>query len=619
LRGAAFDVRVALDENEGAVKAQFFRAVFFAPRRCQRRSLPLSATDSTTSSHINYASAAVYTAPGELASLLNSSMLLTSAYYNNRLQPCRISVNSSGTPLGSCTSSSVGNILDISYNFNAGSDNGNVMSIANNIDNMRSQTFAYDPLNRLLTAQTNATYSTSSTKCWGESYSYDPWGNLLGTGWPSSSYASCTQESPGPGGAVLANNQLSVDTYDAAGNMIAQGTCSTSVPSSNQYSYTYDAENHLVSETTASGANACQNVTTSYTYDGDGNRVEKSNGTIYWHGAGGDALDESNLSGSLANEYIFFGGQRIARRDPSSNVFYNFADHLGTARSIAEVPSGQTTATKCYDADLYPYGGERWYTDTCDSHFKFTGKERDPESGLDNFGARYNGSNVGRFMSPDWSASPMGVPYARFGDPQTLNLYAYVRNNPLGHADSDGHCPWCELLEGLSPAGIAIAAETLTIGAVKAYYTHKELQGIQESYNAELTELNEWAVDPNAHAFDSVDINSIAHGLQLDAQKLDITGTQLAAELVSLASSAQSNGATSEATSTLGKLAAAVNQAAGQTADAVATSTNSTTPDPGTTASQQQTPPSAPPSSSAVAGCGGANNPNSGADACQPH
>jgi YD repeat-containing protein len=101
---------------------------------------------------------------------------------------------------------------------------------------------------------------------------------------------------------------------DAAGNMIAQGTCSTSVPSSNQYSYTYDAENHLVSETTASGANNCQNVTTSYTYDGDGNRVEKSSGTIYWYGSGGDALDESNLSGSITNEYIFFGGARIARR-----------------------------------------------------------------------------------------------------------------------------------------------------------------------------------------------------------------------------------------------------------------------------------------------------------------
>ena len=47
---------------------------------------------------------------------------------------------------------------------------------------------------------------------------------------------------------------------------------------------------------------------------------------------------------------------------------------------------------------------------------------------------------MGRFMTPDWSSAPMGVPYANFGDPQSLNLYAYVRNNPLSHADADGHC-----------------------------------------------------------------------------------------------------------------------------------------------------------------------------------
>jgi RHS repeat-associated protein len=42
--------------------------------------------------------------------------------------------------------------------------------------------------------------------------------------------------------------------------------------------------------------------------------------------------------------------------------------------------------------------------------YKFTGKERDAESGLDNFGARYYGSSVGRFMTPDWAATPIDVP-----------------------------------------------------------------------------------------------------------------------------------------------------------------------------------------------------------------
>jgi RHS repeat-associated protein len=68
-----------------------------------------------------------------------------------------------------------------------------------------------------------------------------------------------------------------------------------------------------------------------------------------------------------------------------------------------------------------------------------TGKERDAESGLDYFGARYYGSSMGRFMSPDWSGGASAVPYADFSDPQSLNLYSYVRNNPLSRADPDGH------------------------------------------------------------------------------------------------------------------------------------------------------------------------------------
>jgi RHS repeat-associated protein len=61
----------------------------------------------------------------------------------------------------------------------------------------------------------------------------------------------------------------------------------------------------------------------------------------------------------------------------------------------------------------------------------FTGKERDAESGLDYFGARYFSGAQGRWTSPDWSEKPQPVPYADLKDPQTLNLYSYVRNNPL--------------------------------------------------------------------------------------------------------------------------------------------------------------------------------------------
>lgn len=87
----------------------------------------------------------------------------------------------------------------------------------------------------------------------------------------------------------------------------------------------------------------------------------------------------------------------------------------------------------------YCYGGQPPVAD------KFTGKERDTESGLDMFGARYYASSLSRFMTPDWAAGPNPVPYASFGDPQTLNLYGYVRNNPLSKADLDGHGWWDKL------------------------------------------------------------------------------------------------------------------------------------------------------------------------------
>jgi RHS repeat-associated protein len=93
--------------------------------------------------------------------------------------------------------------------------------------------------------------------------------------------------------------------------------------------------------------------------------------------------------------------------------------------------------------------------------YKFTGKERDAESGLDYFGARYYASSMGRWMSPDWADKPEAVPYSDLENPQSLNLYQYVGNNPLSKADADGHCiPWCTAAIGaLVGGGASIAAQ----------------------------------------------------------------------------------------------------------------------------------------------------------------
>jgi RHS repeat-associated protein len=99
---------------------------------------------------------------------------------------------------------------------------------------------------------------------------------------------------------------------------------------------------------------------------------------------------------------------------------------------------------------------------------QFTGKERDTESGLDYFGARYYASSMGRWMSPDWAAKPEAVPYSKLDDPQSLNLYGYVRNNPLSKADKDGH-----EVPGLPDSSIQkVGQDAATLGALITQFAH---------------------------------------------------------------------------------------------------------------------------------------------------
>ncbi|HLJ29455.1 MAG TPA: RHS repeat-associated core domain-containing protein [Candidatus Angelobacter sp.] len=166
--------------------------------------------------------------------------------------------------------------------------------------------------------------------------------------------------------------------------------------------------------------------------------MEKSNGTtgtIYWYMSPG-IVGESDLTGSPKSEYVF-DGERVARKDFSgstTSVSYYFSDHLETA-SVVTDSSGTITE----DEDYYPWGGELQFTNNDGNHYKFTGKERDAETGLDYFGARYYGNWLGRFVSADWSEAPKPVPYAELTDPQSLDLYGYVRSIPTARLDPDGH------------------------------------------------------------------------------------------------------------------------------------------------------------------------------------
>src|SRR5438552_6017856 len=119
------------------------------------------------------------------------------------------------------------------------------------------------------------------------------------------------------------------------------------------------------------------------------------------------------------------------------------------------------------ESDYYPWGGELQLANGDSNHYKFTGKERDGETGLDYFGARHYSNGLGRFITPDWSAVPVPVPYADLTDPQSLNQYTYVRNLPTSQIDADGHCVWdlCIVEVSIGIGGAELGAAAL-VGAL---------------------------------------------------------------------------------------------------------------------------------------------------------
>ncbi len=206
---------------------------------------------------------------------------------------------------------------------------------------------------------------------------------------------------------------------------------------------TYDAENRL---TNAAGV--------SYYYEPSGRRIEQSNGKLYVYGMDGEVLAEGPLGGPISTVYVHFAGRRIARREVATNtVSYYFSDHLGSASVVTSA-----TGTIVEESDYYPFGGERIITNSDPNPYKFTGKERDTETGLDYAIFRYYNSRLGRFMSPDLLAG--GV-----DDPQSLNRYAYVLNDPVNLVDPLGLDPPERERDNRTPHYEIVDARTLMLGA----------------------------------------------------------------------------------------------------------------------------------------------------------
>ncbi|HSY36319.1 MAG TPA: RHS repeat-associated core domain-containing protein [Acidobacteriaceae bacterium] len=304
-----------------------------------------------------------------------------------------------------------------SWAINTYAPDGDVVSMTDSV--MGTWTYTYDDHNRLVTGDATAGSFSGLDLSW----NYDQYGNR----W--------NQNASGSGSAVqthftFSGNNNRIDqystNYDADGNLKADGV----------NTYTYDAENRI---NTVNGQ-------ATYLYDAEGTRVAKlgSGGavsSVYILGLGHQQLTEVNASGQWAHSNVFTSGGRLLAtyEGPGGpahpGYHYHLTDWLGTKR--VQTNSTGNLDLYCFS---YPFGDGL----TCDglvdaTEQHFTGKERDTESGLDYFGARYLSSNFGRFMTPDWAAASASVPYANFANPQSLNLYVYVGNNPNTGVDADGH------------------------------------------------------------------------------------------------------------------------------------------------------------------------------------
>jgi RHS repeat-associated protein len=212
-------------------------------------------------------------------------------------------------------------------------------------------------------------------------------------------------------------NRITGVSYDAAGNMLSDGSGAGS------HTYTWDAENHLLSV-------AVQGIsTTTFTYNALGERVEKSvSGSTpqyYYYDGFGNQAGVRNADRSWAEMFFPRVGGKNYVKYQNGTTYFMHTDLLGTTGMATD-----QAGVAVQDIMYYPWGGVWGQYNYLDEQFADM-QERDAESGLDPTPNRLYYNYLGRWMSPD----PLG---GDITNPQSLNRYAYVMNNPVSASDPTG-------------------------------------------------------------------------------------------------------------------------------------------------------------------------------------
>jgi RHS repeat-associated protein len=277
-------------------------------------------------------------------------------------------------------------------------DNAGNRSAKSDLQAGLTTNYGYDATYQLLTA----TQGASTT----ESYSYDPVGNRLSSlGGASYSY--------NPSNELTATSSATYG-YDNNGNAVTKND-STGVTA-----YGWDFENRLTSVTLPGSGG-----TVSFKYDPFGRRIYKSStsGTSIFAYDGDNLIEETNSSGAAVARYSqgLNIDEPLAMLRLSTTSYYN-ADGLGSITSLSN-GAGSLAQTYGYDS----FGKQTTSSGSLTNPFQYTGRESDTETGLYYYRARYYDSQIGRFLSED----PIGLAPGP-------NVYAYVRNRPIGSKDPSG-------------------------------------------------------------------------------------------------------------------------------------------------------------------------------------
>lgn len=365
---------------------------------------------------------------------------------------------------------------------------GNILSIGNMMTTALPDAFTYDALSRL----TAATVRKGTAQAHTYAYQYDGYGDLVGRAESAQGQASLSAFLTGPCGVGAAeaaeygkalgftatigtgingpNNRLATvtrgGTLTVGGTAFVTGMTQTSatmaydgngnVTDDGTFTYVYDPLNRLVA---VKAKTAGTPMVAQYYYDAAGERA-----AMVAYNAGGTAttFTQTLRNGSEAlyekswdlpgwtvvnteKVYLMAGGKMAVTRQTaySTTTTYTYygTDHLGTVRSTVTLTSAGVAQPATFH-DYEPFGvgipGATLYTSP--STHRYTGQERDglydPATAstgyLDYMHYRFYGGNIGRFMKPD---NVLG----NIMNPQSLNLYSYVNNNPLNYNDPTGH------------------------------------------------------------------------------------------------------------------------------------------------------------------------------------